>query len=91
MYLEQNAIKLSGYKGDAHTGGGKASSWRSKVGNPFDYDWPTKIPTRRIYYTDWKVADTREDLGKERFEWVEDHLDQLSADASALCANAISA
>ena len=91
MYLEQNAIKLSGYKGDAHTGRGKASSWRSKVGNPFDYDWPTKIPTRRIYYTDWKVADTREDLGKARFEWVEDNLDQLPADASALCANAMSA
>lgn len=91
MYLEQNAIKLSGYKGDAHTGGGKASSWRSKVGNPFDYDWPTKIPTRRIYYTDWEVADTRENLGPARFEWVEDNLDQLPANASALCANAMSA
>ena len=34
MYLEQNAIKLSGYKGDAHTGGGKASSWRSKSAIP---------------------------------------------------------
>ena len=89
MYLEQNAIKLSGYKGDAHTGGGKASSWRSKVGNPFDYDWPTKIPTRRVYYTDWEVANTRENLGPARFEWVEDNLDQLSADASALCANAM--
>ena len=91
MYLEQNAITLSGYKGDAHTGGGKASSWRSKVGNPFDYDWPTKIPTRRIYYTDWEVADTRENLGPARFEWVEDNLDQLPANASALCANAMSA
>lgn len=37
------------------------------------------------------MADTREDLGKERFEWVEDHLDQLPADSSALCANAMSA
>ena len=91
MYLEQNAITLSGYKGDAHTGGGKASSWRSKVANPFDYDWPTKIPTRRIYYTDWEVANTRENLGPARFEWIEDNLDQFPADASALCANAMSA
>ena len=88
-YLEQNAIILSGYKGDAHTGGGKASSWRSKVGNPFDYDWPTKIPTRKLYYTDWKVANTRANLGQARFEWVEDTLDQLPADSSALCANAM--
>ena len=88
-YLEQNAIRLSSYKGDAHTGGGKASSWRSKTGNPFDYNWPTKIPTRKIYYTDWKVANTRANLGQARFEWVEDNLDQFPADASPLCAKAM--
>ena len=90
MYLEQNAITLSGYKGDAHTGGARHLLGGAKSAIPSTMTGQLNPHQKNLLYG-LKAADTREDLGKARFEWVEDNLDQLPADASALCANAMSA
>jgi len=39
----------------------------SKLGTPFDYDWPVKIPTQTLYYTDWEEVDSLDKLSKSRF------------------------
>jgi hypothetical protein len=88
-WLKINNIELPGFMMDPSLGGGRTSSRVSKVSNPFDYDWPTKLPTRKLYYTDWKIADTREGLGKARFEWIEDYLDTLPSSSGELCSKAM--
>ena len=30
----------------------------SAIANPFDYDWPVRIPTQILYFSDWIVART---------------------------------
>ena len=62
----------------------------SKLGTPFEFDWPIKLPKQTIYFTDWKIADSREKLGTPRFELVEAKLeaDKLPSNAKAICTNA---
>ena len=59
-------------------------------GTPFEFDWPIKLPKQTIYFTDWKIADSREKLGTPRFELVEAKLeaDELPSNAKAICTNA---
>ena len=28
----------------------------SAIANPFDYDWPVKVPTQILYFSEWRVA-----------------------------------
>ena len=37
------------------------------MASPFDYDWPVKLPDQVLYYTDWFVGNSREELGPSRF------------------------
>jgi len=37
------------------------------MASPFDYDWPVKLPVQMLYYTDWFVGNSREELGPSRF------------------------
>ena len=39
----------------------------SALGRPFDYDWPVKLPKQTLYYSDWKIARTLDDLGPSKY------------------------
>lgn len=65
-WIKKNNITFTPYQQDSKGQSNGAVS--SKLGNPFDYDWPVKVPTQTIYFTEWEVADSRDKLSKSRFE-----------------------
>ena len=65
-WIKKNNITFTPYQQDSKGQSNGAVS--SQLGNPFDYDWPVKVPTQTIYYTEWEVADSRDKLSKSRFE-----------------------
>ena len=87
-WIARNNITFTAYQQDSKGESNGAVS--SKLGTPFEYDWPIKLPKQTIYFTDWKIADSREKLGTPRFELVEAKLeaDKLPSNAKAICTNA---
>ena len=65
-WIKKNNITFSSYQQDSEGQSNGAVS--SQLGTPFDYDWPVKLPTQTIYFTEWEVADSRTKLSKSRFE-----------------------
>ena len=87
-WIARNNITFTAYQQDSKGESNGAVS--SKLGAPFEFDWPIKLPKQTIYFTDWKIADSREKLGTPRFELVETKLeaDELPSNAKAICTNA---
>ena len=87
-WIARNNITFTAYQQDSKGESNGAVS--SKLGTPFEFDWPIKLPKQTIYFTDWKIADSREKLGTPRFELVEAKLeaDKLPSNAKAICTNA---
>jgi hypothetical protein len=87
-WMARNNITFAAYQQDSKGQSNGAVS--SKLGTPFEFDWPTKLPKQTIYFTNWKIADSREKLGEPRFELVETQLevDKLPSNAKAICTNA---
>jgi hypothetical protein len=65
-WIKKNNITFTPYQQDSEGQSNGAIS--SELGTPFDYDWPVKLPTQTIYFTEWEVADSRNKLTKSRFE-----------------------
>lgn len=87
-WVEENNISFAAYQQDSKGQSNGAVS--SKLGTPFEFDWPTKLPKQTIYFTNWEIADSREKLSKPRFELVDTKLemDKLPSNAKAICTNA---
>ena len=64
-WVRANKIEFSGYQQDSK--GESNGAVRSAMASPFDYDWPVKLPDQVLYYTDWFVGNSREELGPSRF------------------------
>ncbi|NRP53650.1 MULTISPECIES: heparin lyase I family protein [unclassified Marinobacterium] len=69
-WIQQNNIKFSGYQQDSK--GERNGAVSSKIASPFDYDWPVKLPTQMLYYTDWYMTKEVEKLPASRFEKVKE-------------------
>ena len=87
-WIAENNISFTAYQQDSK--GQSNGAVNSKLGTPFEFDWPIKLPKQTIYFTDWKIADSQEKLGEPRFELVEAKLeaDKLPSNAKAICTNA---
>jgi hypothetical protein len=68
-WIARNKISFAAYQQDSKGESNGAVS--SKLGTPFEFDWPIKLPKQTIYFTNWEIVDSREKLGKPRFELVE--------------------
>ncbi len=87
-WLARNDISFAAYQQDSKSQSNGAVS--SKLGTPFEFDWPIKLPKQTIYFTDWKIADSREKLGKPRFKLVDSilEMEKLPSRAKTICTNA---
>lgn len=87
-WVKENNITFTAYQQDSKGESNGAVS--SKLGTPFEFDWPVKLPKQTIYFTNWEVEASREKLGKSRFELVDTKLemDKLPSNAKAICTNA---
>ena len=87
-WVKENNITFTAYQQDSKGESNGAVS--SKLGTPFEFDWPVKLPKQTIYFTNWEVVASREKLGKPRFELVDTKLemDKLPSNAKAICTNA---
>ena len=87
-WVKENNITFTAYQQDSKGESNGAVS--SKLGTPFEFDWPVKLPKQTIYFTNWEVVASREKLGKSRFELVDTKLemDKLPSNAKAICTNA---
>ncbi|MBH95696.1 MAG: hypothetical protein CMD87_00355 [Gammaproteobacteria bacterium] len=65
QWVRANKIEFSGYQQDSK--GESNGAVRSAMASPFDYDWPVKLPVQVLYYTDWFVGNSRDELGPSRF------------------------
>lgn len=72
-WIARNNITFSDYQQDSKGQSNGAVS--SKLATPFEFDWPIRLPKQTIYFTNWKIADSREKLGEPRFELVETKLE----------------
>jgi hypothetical protein len=87
-WIARNKISFAAYQQDSKGQSNGAVS--SKLGAPFEFEWPVKLPKQTIYFTNWEVAASREKLGNPRFELVDKKLemDKLPSDVKAICTNA---
>jgi hypothetical protein len=94
-WIKKNNITFASYQQDYK---GQSGELSSELGTPFDYDWPVKLPTQTIYFTEWEVADSRNKLTKSRFEQRDVSKTQgpqapstmdFSASTSEICGRAI--
>lgn len=65
-WIKQNNIQFSGYQQDSK--GERNGAVSSKLATPFDYDWPVKLPTQTLYYTDWFMTKAAEQLPPSRYK-----------------------
>ena len=95
-WIKENNITFASYQQDSKRQSNGAVS--SQLGTPFDYDWPIKLPTQTIYFTEWEVADSRTKLSESRFEQRDVSKTQapkapstmdFSASTSEICGRAI--
>ncbi len=59
-WIDLNGIQFSGYQQDSK--GERNGAVSSRIASPFDYDWPIKLPTQTLYYTDWYMTKDVEKL-----------------------------
>jgi len=87
-WIRRNNISFAAYHQDSKGQSNGAVS--SELGTPFEFDWPIKLPKQTIYFTDWEIADSREKLGKPRFDLVETkpEVNIHPSNAKAVCTNA---
>ena len=65
-WIKQNDIQFSGYQQDSL--GERNGAVKSRIASPFDYDWPVKLPTQTLYYTDWYMTKDAEELPPSRYK-----------------------
>ena len=53
-WVKENNITFGGYQ--QNTKGQSNGAVSSTLGKPFDYNWPVKLPTQTIYYSDWIIS-----------------------------------
>lgn len=54
QWVEREGIELTEYQQASK--GERNGAIRTKLGTPFDYDWPVKLPTQMLYYTGWYMT-----------------------------------
>ena len=64
-WVQENNVTFASYRQDQK--GQRTGAVTSKIGTPFDYDWPVKLPKQTIYYSDWIVEENLTDLPESQF------------------------
>lgn len=89
QWIENNQITFSAYQQDSKGQSNGAVS--SQLGTPFMYDWPVKLPKQTLYFSEWRIGNSRADLGESRFELIEKKLPKLTPELRMICTNALGA
>lgn len=65
QWVERNGIEFTEYRQASK--GERNGAIRTRLGTPFAYDWPVKLPTQTLYYTDWYMTKDAAELPPSRY------------------------
>ena len=55
-WVAENNLVFKKYQQSSERVGSRSLA-SSAIANPFDYDWPVKVPTQTLYFSDWEISD----------------------------------